>query len=210
VLSPFVVGFDLDMTLIDSRPGIAAAYRALSAATGVWVDADEAVTRLGPPLEQEMARWFPPDRVAGAVARYRELYPVHAITPSRLLPGAAGAVAAVHEQGGEVVVITAKRADLARLHLDHLGLKVDRIEGLAWAQGKARVLRAVRADCYAGDHVADMAAAVSAGVPGVGVSTGPCSAAELTDAGASIVLSDLTPFANCLAGIRVGRQVPDS
>lgn len=28
------VGFDLDMTLIDSRPGIAAAFQALSAETG--------------------------------------------------------------------------------------------------------------------------------------------------------------------------------
>ena len=27
---PLVVGFDLDMTLIDSRPGIAAAFRALT------------------------------------------------------------------------------------------------------------------------------------------------------------------------------------
>ena len=34
------VGFDLDMTLIDSRPGIAATYRALTAKTGVHVDAD--------------------------------------------------------------------------------------------------------------------------------------------------------------------------
>jgi phosphoglycolate phosphatase len=33
-----IVGFDLDMTLIDSRAGIAAAYRALTARTGVHVE----------------------------------------------------------------------------------------------------------------------------------------------------------------------------
>ena len=56
------VGFDLDMTLIDSRPGIRAAYRALTAKTGVWVDADLAVTRLGPPLRTELAEWRARDR----------------------------------------------------------------------------------------------------------------------------------------------------
>ncbi|NUV50253.1 HAD family hydrolase, partial [Streptomyces sp. CAI-78] len=45
-----VVGFDLDMTLIDSRPGIGAAYRVLAAETGVPIDVDLVVSRLGPPL----------------------------------------------------------------------------------------------------------------------------------------------------------------
>ncbi|CAO0837165.1 hypothetical protein SMICM17S_05890 [Streptomyces microflavus] len=42
---PLTVGFDLDMTLIDSRPGIAAAYRALSAETGVRIDDALVVSR---------------------------------------------------------------------------------------------------------------------------------------------------------------------
>ena len=46
------VGFDLDMTLIDSRPGIRACYQALSERTGTYIDADLAVTRLGPPLAE--------------------------------------------------------------------------------------------------------------------------------------------------------------
>jgi phosphoglycolate phosphatase len=36
--APLTVGFDLDMTLIDSRPGIKAAYDRLSAETGVYID----------------------------------------------------------------------------------------------------------------------------------------------------------------------------
>ena len=62
------VGFDLDMTLIDSRPGIAATYQALSARTGVHVDADLAVTRLGPPLRSVQGVWFPPAAVEDGVA----------------------------------------------------------------------------------------------------------------------------------------------
>jgi phosphoglycolate phosphatase len=209
-VTSFTVGFDLDMTLIDSRPGIAASYRALCELTGVPIDIDLVVSRLGPPLEQEMAHWFPAERVTHVVACYRALYPRYAITPSRLLPGAAEAVAAVHDAGGRVIVITAKRGDLARVHLEHVGLPVDGVEGGVWKDGKAQALRAVGAARYVGDHVADMAAAAAAGVPGIGVTTGPCSAAELTAAGASAVLSDLTLFAKSRADLRVGPELPDS
>jgi phosphoglycolate phosphatase-like HAD superfamily hydrolase len=58
------VGFDLDMTLIDSRPGIREAYLALTAETGVFVDADLAVSRLGPPLRTELSCF---DRSVGRV-----------------------------------------------------------------------------------------------------------------------------------------------
>jgi phosphoglycolate phosphatase len=192
--TPLTVGFDLDMTLIDSRPGIGATYRALSARTGVYIDVDAVVGRLGPPLAHEMANWFPPDRLDEATALYRSLYPGDAITPTLPLPGAAEALAAVRAAGGRVVVVTAKRASLAQLHLDHLGLAVDVLVGDAWADGKAAALREHGATVYVGDHVADMAAARSAGAVGVGVTTGPCDAGALTSAGATVVLPDLGAF----------------
>lgn len=188
------VGFDLDMTLVDSRPGIAATYRELSARTGVYVDADVVVSRLGPPLAHEMAHWFPPERVGEAVAGYRALYPEYAIGPSRLLPGAGESLAAVQARGGFTYVVTAKLAALAQLHLDHLGLHPDELVGDVWADGKAAALRARSVDVYVGDHTADMAAARSAGAVAVGVTTGPCPADELRTAGAHVVLADLTGF----------------
>jgi phosphoglycolate phosphatase len=190
----FAVGFDLDMTLVDSRPGIAAAYRELSARTGVPIDVDLVVSRLGPPLEQEIANWYPADRVPAVVAQYRALYPDYAVAPSPALPGAAEAFAAVRAAGGRVLVITAKITHLAEQHLAHLGLAADRVAGLAWAGGKAAVLVEEGAVAYVGDHVADMRAARTAGVAGVGVTTGPCEAGELRAAGATVVLPDLTGF----------------
>ncbi|MEU1026997.1 HAD hydrolase-like protein, partial [Streptomyces sp. NPDC005904] len=89
------VGFDLDMTLIDSRPGIKATYQALSAETGTYIDAELAVTRLGPPLEQELRNWFPEEEIQEMGDRYREIYPTYAIAPTLALPGAREAVAAV-------------------------------------------------------------------------------------------------------------------
>ncbi|MEU8424172.1 HAD hydrolase-like protein [Micromonospora sp. NPDC048835] len=195
------VGFDLDMTLVDSRPGIAAAYRALTAKTGVPVDAELAVSRLGPPLRTEIAHWFPPEQVESAVLVYRELYPAYAITPTLLLPGARESIDAIRARGGRVLVVTSKIGRLARLHLDHLGLEVDELAGDLFAEQKATALREHGATHYVGDHVADMVAAATAGVPGIGVATGPCSSVELRDAGAEVVLDALTEFPAALDGI---------
>ncbi|TDB71257.1 HAD family hydrolase [Micromonospora sp. KC723] len=193
-MAALMVGFDLDMTLIDSRPGIAACFRALTAKTGVPVDAELAVSRLGPPLRTEVGYWFPPEQVEEAVTIFRELYPAYAVTPSVPLPGAREAVDAVHARGGRVMVVTSKLGRLARLHLDHLGLAVDELAGDLFAEEKATALRAHGATLYVGDHVADMVAAEAAGVPGIGVATGPCDRNELRDAGAQVVLDDLTGF----------------
>jgi phosphoglycolate phosphatase len=204
--APLTVGFDLDMTLIDSRPGIAAAFRRLADRTGVYIDVDAVVGRLGPPLSHEMANWFPPERMDEAIALYRSFYPSDAIAPTRALSGAVDALAAVHEAGGRVVVVTAKRAALARLHLDHLGLDVDDLVGDAWAEEKGLRLREHGATVYVGDHVADMTAARIAAATGIGVTTGPCDADTLTAAGAALVLPDLWSFRGWLttAGISVG------
>ncbi|MGV9763530.1 HAD family hydrolase [Micromonospora tulbaghiae] len=197
-MSPLMVGFDLDMTLVDSRPGIAAAFRALTARTGVHVDGELAVSRLGPPLRTELAHWFPPERLEEAVTLYRELYPAYAITPTVPMPGAEAALRAVQARGGRTMVVTAKMGRLAKLHLDHLGLPVDELAGDVFAEQKAVALREHGATLYVGDHVADMAAARAAGIPGVAVATGPCKADELTEAGAYLVLDDLVEFPRAL------------
>ena len=205
---PGAVGFDLDMTLIDSRPGIRAAYRALTARTGVHVDADLAVSRLGPPLRTELAYWFPAEEIESAVTIYRGLYPEYAIEPTVPTAGAAEALEAVRAAGLRVVVVTSKLGRLARLHLDHLGMHADELAGDLFAEGKAAALVEHGVRWYVGDHVADMVAARTANIPGIGVTTGPCSADELRDAGASYVLSDLTGLPALLGEIAVGSRRP--
>ena len=198
------VGFDLDMTLIDSRPGIAAAYRALTAQTGVHVDADLAVSRLGPPLRTELRHWFPAEDVERAVTTYRALYERHAIEPTVPMPGAVEALAAVRELGLRVVVVTSKLGRLAELHLTHLDLAADELAGDLFAEGKAAALQEHGVRWYVGDHVGDMVAARTAGVPGIGVATGPCSIDDLRSAGATHVVDDLTSLPGLLRGITVG------
>ncbi|MGW4893712.1 HAD family hydrolase [Kitasatospora sp. NPDC004240] len=194
------VGFDLDMTLLDTRPGIRATYVALAAETGAHIDADLVVTRLGPPLLDEMRNWFPEAEVEAAATRYRELYRDYAFGPTVALPGAHEAMAAVRAHGGRVAVITGKYEPNARLHLEHAGMYADALAGDLWAETKGDALREHGAGVYVGDHLGDIRGARHAGAVAVGVATGPYGAEELSAAGADVVLADLTAFPAWLAG----------
>lgn len=193
-MDDLVVGFDLDMTLIDGRPGISAAFRVLAEETGVFIDADLVVSRLGPPLEEELAEWFPASAIEAMAARYRELYPDLAITGTTAMPGAHDALAAVRRHGGRAVVVTAKYQPNAELHISHLGLDVDTVVGGLWSDGKAVALREHGAAVYVGDHLGDVRGAQAAGAVPVAVATGPVTADDLRAAGAHTVLQDLTAF----------------
>jgi uncharacterized protein len=190
VLRP-VVGFDLDLTLVDPRVGVAASYRELSWRTGVPIDADEVAQRVGPQLEIELARWFPPDDVPAIADVYREIFAVHGVAATTALPGAVAALAEVRRQGGRSVVITAKSAPLAQATLDALGLAPDQLLAWRWAEGKTAALVEVGADLYVGDHVADMRSAAAAGVFAVGVTTGADDADALADAGSDVILGSV-------------------
>lgn len=191
-------GFDLDMTLIDSRPGVKAVYDQIVAESSVPIDTDLVVSRLGPPLEWELAQWMPEKDVPHWADRYRELYPSIALDLIALLPGAHAAVEAARSRG-RTILITAKNGPSAQLHVDRLGLGIDEVFGRAWREGKADVLRAENASMYIGDHVHDVEAARSSGAFGVAVATGPCSADDLAAAGADHVLTTLEDFPDWLA-----------
>lgn len=199
------VGFDLDMTLIDSRPGIRACYQALSERTGTYIDADLAVTRLGPPLAEELINWFPEDRLEAMAELYRSMYPAFAIAATTAMTGAREAMDAVRAAGGRAIVVTAKYEPNARLHLEHLGIHPDEVIGNLWAEQKAEALREHTASVYVGDHVGDVRGARKADALSVAVATGPCSTEELTAAGADVVLADLTEFPAWLSGYRPAR-----
>lgn len=194
-----VVGFDLDMTLIDSRPGIRAVYQQLSERTGTYIDADLAVTRLGPPLTEEMANWFPADQVEAMADTFRAVYPEIAVPASLPMPGAREALAAVKAAGGRTLVVTAKHEPNAKLHTEHLGLDADTVVGDLWAERKAEALREHGATIYVGDHTGDVRGARRAGTLAVAVASGPCTAEELRAEGADVVLTSLTEFPGWLS-----------
>jgi phosphoglycolate phosphatase len=188
------VGFDLDMTLIDSRPAILASFAGLARDTATAIDLDAVDSRLGLKLEDELAFWYPPDQLAAAAAVYRRYYVRLAEQMTTALPGAHEALAAVRAAGERVVIITAKHPISVAPSLEAAGLSADEVFTFVHGPEKAAVLNRISAAAYVGDSPPDMAAAAAAGVRAVGVATGSFSADDLILAGADAVLDSLTAF----------------
>jgi phosphoglycolate phosphatase-like HAD superfamily hydrolase len=189
-----VVGFDLDMTLIDTRPGFAATLRALTGETGVPVDVDLLCANLGPPLDHMLAPYYPAEQLGALVDRFRVLYPDHAVAATPAMAGAHEALAAVRRRGGRTLVVTGKFTPNAALHVAALAFEIDHLAGEVWGVGKAAALQEQGAAIYVGDHVHDVEGARAAGALSVSVLTGGSSEAELRDAGTDVVLRDLGDF----------------
>ncbi|MCW2787385.1 MAG: Haloacid dehalogenase domain protein hydrolase [Marmoricola sp.] len=195
-----MVGFDLDMTLIDTVPGFIATLDVLGAELGVAFPSAEMSSKLGPPLDQLLAPHLPADAIEAAGDRFRALYPLHAVPPTPTLPGVVEALASVRAEHGRILLVTGKYAPNAQLHVDHLGLDIDLIEGWVWGAAKGVALAAHGATVYVGDHVHDVEGAHAAGILSVSVLTGGCTRAELEAAGTDVVLEDLTEFPAWFAG----------
>jgi phosphoglycolate phosphatase len=190
-----IVGFDLDLTLLDTRPGIVRSMQALSADTGVPIDADVVIGRLGAKLEVELAEWFPAGEVRAAANLYRKHYHEFCVDGGTLLlPGARASVDAVRALDGTVLIVTAKSEPLSYRCLDEVGIKPDLIAGHVHGDEKRDALLAHNADVYVGDIIADVRAGLGAGVATVGVTTGMNSRAELEAAGATVVFDTLEQF----------------
>lgn len=193
------IGFDLDMTLVDSADGIVTSVQHVVAQYGVDADGEEIRSTIGLPLDHVFPRWLPDEPYDVLLAAYRAHYREHGIPLTRPMPGAAEAIATVRARGDRVLVVTAKYGAVAGLALQAAGLDADEIVGDLFAEGKASALREHGAWVYVGDHPGDVRAARTAGVHSIAVATGPTSADELRAAQPDVVLPDLTHLPRWLA-----------
>jgi pyridinium-3,5-biscarboxylic acid mononucleotide sulfurtransferase len=195
-----VVGFDLDLTLVDSADGIVATFAEAVRRLGARVDPEAMRPLIGVPLETACEALLPPNLVTPAVRNYRELYPSLGVPETRLLPGATEAVAAMRAHGGRAVVVSAKIQPAVDAVLEHLGLEVDEAIGGLYAAAKGQALRAHGASAHVGDHPADVVGAHAANAVAVGVTTGFHDGVALRAAGADVVLPGLLDFPSWLDG----------
>src|SRR2546421_12511233 len=93
------VGFDLDMTLVDTRRGIKTALLAFAAETGRPIDADRIVAALGPPVAEALSPWFSPEELPDAVRRFRVHMAEVGVVDVDVVPGAFAAVEAGRPRG---------------------------------------------------------------------------------------------------------------
>ena len=189
-------GFDLDMTLIDTAPGLPATAGAPSApSSGVDFPVEEMTAKLGPPLDLLLEPYLagrrdrarPATGSARSTPTTRSRRRPRSPAPTRPSPPYAATAAGI-------LVVTGKYPANAQLHLDHLAFDVDHLEGWVWGVGKADVLRREGATIYVGDHVHDVEGALAAGALSVSVLTGGCTREELVAAGTHVVLDDLADF----------------
>ena len=195
--APLTVGFDLDLTLVDSHDRIINAYIRALGDLGVEVSSEDLVPHLGVPLTHIFAAVAPAVDADVLVLRYRHYYDEPDAPTTLAMPGAVEALRCVRAAGGRTVVVSAKYTPAVHKALDESGLTdlVDVVHGELFAQDKATPLIAEGVSIYVGDHPGDMAAAIGANAYAVGVTTGANDETALLAAGAAVVLVDLHAFA---------------
>ena len=178
--APLAVGFDLDMTLIDTVPGFAAG------AGGARRGARGRVPGRGDDRHGSARRWRRCSRRTSPPTRRPGGRPVpRALPRPRHRVGAASCPARTRRWPPYAATAAgsswspASTPPTPSRHLDHLGLDVDVLEGWVWGVGKAEVLRREGVSVYVGDHVHDVEGALAAGALSVSVLTGGCTREEL-------------------------------
>jgi len=194
-----VVGFDLDMTLVDTSAAMAVAVRAVNRELGVAIDVDACVRAMGAPQRQQFADAVPAEKLDAAMSVLARAFLADGLDLVRPLDGAADLLGELAAAGGRAVVVTTRRQRSATACLRRCGLLVAYTCGGLPSEGKVTALQEVRAVSYVGDHPLDMAAAAGAGIPGIGVTTGFHDAAALTAAGAAVVFGGLAEVRTIIA-----------
>ncbi|GAA4625610.1 HAD hydrolase-like protein [Cellulomonas oligotrophica] len=207
-----VVLLDLDGTLTDSYPGIAASARAAYTALGLPVPDDATLrTFVGPPITGSFAaHGVPADRLTEAVAAYRVHFRAGGMWDNRVYDGVDDQLRALRAAGARLAVATSKPEVFAQPICERFGLaahlegvfgapldhvpstKADVIaRALAVLGAAAPVDRAV----MVGDREHDVHGAAAHGIACVGVGWGYASDGELVAAGAVEVVADVADLA---------------
>lgn len=122
---PTAVLFDLDGTLVDSRPAIVEGLNTTLRSLGEPERTEaELVPRIGPPIHETWA-WLlgrPADEVDDVVTAYRERYLTTMLDGTLVYDGVAELLAQLTADGHRLAVATSKSQPAAVGILEHLGL----------------------------------------------------------------------------------------
>ena len=200
-----VVGFDLDMTLVNSSEGICHAMSEILQKNGITsITKDDIYQTIGVPLRDAFALWIEEDKVDAVVAEYRAAFDelaLHRITP---LPFAMEALKALQElkekNSVKVLVVSSRQGDSLERILDSQNMTnyFDVIQGGLFGEEKGKFLKEHNAAVYIGDHTGDIMGAKFAGALSIAVTTGPITKEVLEKSKPDHLWNDLSPFPNWL------------
>ena len=198
-MKPALVLFDLDGTLVDSRPGIVHSLRETLALHTVALEADHDFTWcIGSSLWKIFEHYLgTADQhvLSGAVAQYRHIYRDGPMFEYDIYEGVVDTLAAIKADGARICIATAKAHEYAREiievsklepYIDHVygseldGRNVDKRDLLRHVLAEERI--APELSVMIGDRNHDIDGALANGVHAVGVRYGYGSADEIQHA----------------------------
>jgi phosphoglycolate phosphatase len=206
--------FDLDGTLVDSKPGILACFQHMFAVLNRACPPDAVLaSSIGLPFRQavgHLLKTSDPSAIEQAVQIYRQRYATAGLYEAAVYGGVPEMLTAIR---GTAFVATSKAQVFAEQVLAHFGL-AKRFRRICGPDVHGRpaekdellqqLLRAEGIDGHAvmiGDRSEDIRAAASNGLRGVGVLWGYGSERELMEAGAATVCTTPAELAVYLAGL---------
>jgi pyrophosphatase PpaX len=218
---PLAVLLDLDGTLVDTLDLL------LGAARHAFRDrADRAPTEaewragIGTPLRRQLAPYALDDaELAALVAGYRAYQHEHHDRLTRLYPGAADAIARLHERGHPLAVVTSKSDAIANRTLGHVALAT-RMAIVVGTESSTRhkpdpepvhvalahLRYAPHEALFVGDSPHDIQAGRAAGVVTVAASWGFFSRDALEAAGPDHYIASIAELPALVERIEVGRR----
>ncbi len=208
---------DLDGTLSDSKPGIAASFRYTVGQMGHDPEAAGDLTwAVGPPIAVSMRRLldqYAETRVDEAVAIYRARYSDVGIYDCTVYPGVVAMLDTLRDAGTTMYIATSKRRDFADRVIDHLSLRsyVRGVYGALPGGGLdekqdllAHILATEKLSAsdaiMVGDRLHDMHAARHNDIRGIGVLWGYGGRDELLRAGAAAIAENPRDVARLVLG----------
>lgn len=210
--------FDLDGTLTDPGEGITNSVAYALRCRGIAVPEREALYAfIGPPLSESFMRYFDlsAEEAEDAIRAYRVYFRDRGIFENRVYDGIAELLQRLHDAGCRIVLATSKPEVFARQILSHFHLidLFDQVTGASMdgslcQKGDviAKALRDAGIDpsesVMVGDRRYDMEGAHQNGMRAVGVLYGYGSRAELTEAGADAIASDVASLGSILFALR--------
>ena len=189
------IGFDLDMTLVDSAAGICACMTEVLKRHQVdGVTQNTMYETIGRPLRDAFADWLPEDKIDEIVSEYREIFDSIAFPVMKLLPGAKEALELCKDM--DVLVVSSRKQESLEGILDFLNIrdKFSAIKGGAFGDQKGEFLKEAGCAIYVGDHEGDIRGAKVGGCLSVAVVTGPSSRATLEAENPDVILDNLKAF----------------
>lgn len=206
---------DLDGTLVDPAPGIIGSARHALARLGAPAPEDADLRwMIGPSIRASFARLLGPGGdPEAAVTLYRERYAEWGLREATPYPGIMATLQARAADGTRLILCTAKARVFARQVVEHFGFAPllgavygPELDGRFEDKGDliAHLLATEGIDpdeaCMVGDREHDVIAAARNGIPTVGVLWGYGGRAELTAAGAAVLIERPAELLHGVAG----------